>query len=51
MLSKSDEKINLQWNYSEADHGKGAVDGIGGTIKHAVYCHVLTKWVVIKSPR
>lgn len=43
MLSKSDEKINLQWNYSEADHEKGALDGIGRTIKHAVYSHVLTK--------
>ena len=51
VLSKYNAKINLQWNYFEANHGKGAVDGTGGTAKHAVYSHVLTKQVVIKSSR
>ena len=43
MLSKFDHSINIEWNYFEANHGKGVVDGIGGTVKHAVYSHVLTE--------
>ena len=42
MLSKFDNSINLEWNYFEGNHGKGAVDGVGGTAKHTVYSHVLT---------
>ena len=49
MLSKFYAKSDLQQNYFEANNGKGAVDGNGGTVKHAVYSHVLTKQVVIKS--
>ena len=51
MLSKFDHSINIEWNYFEANHGKGVVDGIGGTVKHAVYSHVLTNRVVIKYPK
>ena len=50
ILSKFDHAINTEWNYFEANHGKGAVDGIGGTVKHAVY-YVFTNRVVIKSPK
>ena len=49
MLSNFDHSINIEWNYFEANHGKGVVDGIGGTVKHAVYSYVLTNRVVIKS--
>ena len=49
MLSKFDHSINIEWNHFEANHGKGVVDGIGGTVKHAVYSHVLTDIVVVKS--
>ena len=38
-------------DYFEVNHGKGVADGIGGTVKHVVYSHVLTKRVVIKSPK
>ena len=27
------------------------MDGIGGTVKHDVYCYMLTNRVVIKSPK
>ena len=37
--------------YFEANHGKGAVDGIGGTVKHAVFRHVLSNRFVIKLPK
>ena len=50
MPSKFDHSINTEWNYFEANHGKGVVDGIGGNVKHAVYSHVLTNRVVIKFP-
>ena len=51
MLSKFDHSINTEWNYFEANHGKGVVDGIGSTVKDAAYSHVLTNKVVIKSPK
>ena len=51
MLSKSDHSINNEWNNFEANHGKDVADEIGGTVKHAVYSHVLTNRVVIKSPK
>ena len=51
MLSKFDATINLQLNYFEANHRKGAVDETGGTVEHAVYSHVLTTRAVIKSLR
>ena len=52
MLSKFDHSIiDIQWNYFEANHGKGVVDGIGCTLKHVVYSHVVTNTVVIKSPK
>ena len=42
---------DIQWHYFEANHGKGAVDGIGGCVKHSVYREVLSKHVVIQSPK
>ena len=51
MLSNFDHSINIEWNNFEANYGKGVVDGIGGTVKHAVYSHVLTNRVAIKYPR
>ena len=29
-MTKFDRNVALQWHYFEANHGKGAVDGIGG---------------------
>ena len=51
MLTKFDPAINVHWNHFEANHRKGAVDGIEGAVKHAVYSHVLTNHVIVKSPR
>ena len=47
MLTKLDINIEIQWHFFEANHGKGSVDGIGGTVKHAV----LSNKVVITSPK
>ena len=51
MLSKFDHSINIKWNNFEVNHGKGVVDEIGSTVKHAVYSHVLTNRVAIKSQK
>lgn len=51
MLTKFDPDLKVQWHFFEANHGKGAVDGVGGTVKHAVYRHVLSGRVVIKTPQ
>lgn len=50
LLSLYPEKI-LEWNYNEAHHGKGPMDGIGGTLKNQVYQHVKSGRVVISTPK
>ena len=42
--------MSQEWHYSEADHGKGPIDGIDGTIKNLVYRKVLSGNVVIHTP-
>ena len=37
------------WSYFETDHGKGAVDGIGGEIKRAVWRAILQNRAVVNS--
>ena len=34
-----------------SNHGKGACDGVGGTIKHAVFRKILSNQVVINTPK
>ena len=51
MLSKFVHSINIEWNYFETNRGKGVVDEIGGTVKHAVYLHALTNRLAIKSQK
>ena len=51
LLTKFYSRYNIAWHFFEANHGKGCVDGIGGTIKHAVYQHILSKQVAIASPQ
>ena len=43
-------EICLEWHYDEADHGKEATDGIGGTVKNTVFRKVFSGKVVIGSP-
>ena len=40
----------LEWNYNEAYHRKGPMDGIEGTIKNVVFRQVQSRKVVINSP-
>ena len=40
LLTHFDRNIALQWNNNEVHHGKGPMDGVGGTIKRVAYtCH------------
>ena len=32
--------IDISWNFYATSHGKGVVDGLGGTVKRAVWRHV-----------
>jgi hypothetical protein len=50
MMTRFDPAVNIEWNFFEANHGKGSVDGLGGSVKHAVYRLVLSQKLVIKSP-
>ena len=40
----------LKWNFFATSHGKGAVDGIGGTIKGSVWREVRNGHVNINTP-
>ena len=51
MIAKCDNNMKIEWYYFEANHGKGPVDGIGGSVKHAVYRNVLSKKVIIENPQ
>ena len=51
LLTQFDKELSIEWHFFEANHGKGAVDGIGGTVKHAVFRKVLAKQVLINSPK
>ena len=51
LLTCFDKDLIIDWHYFEANHGKGAVDGIGATVKHAVFRKVLAKQIIINSPK
>ena len=33
--------LNIIWHFSPTDHGKGPINGIGGTLKRQVTQHVM----------
>ena len=45
------QDISLQWHYNEAHHGKGPMDGIGGTVKNMVFRRVMSGAIVINHPK
>ena len=49
VLTHFDRNIALQWNYDEACHCKGPMDGVGGTIKRAVYGLVKSRLININT--
>ena len=49
LLTMLKPELSLEWHYNEAHHGKGPVDGVGGTVKNMVYRRVLTGDIVIDT--
>lgn len=43
--------VEVEWNFFAPGHGKGAVDGIGGTAKRLVYRKVLSGVMSVQSAR
>ena len=46
LLSSIDSSMNITWYYNERHHGKGLMDGIGGTLKNYLnraWCNVWEK--------
>ena len=37
---QNDYSVQIMWNFFATSHGKGAVDGIGGTVKRSVWRNV-----------
>ena len=42
--------VKIEWNYTEAHHGKGPMDGVGGTVKNKVFKEVKSKRLSINTP-
>ena len=41
------EGIKLSWFYNEKSHGKGPMDGVGGTVKNVVFRKVKSGFLTI----
>ena len=48
---EQDHDISIIWNFFATSHGKGVVDGIGGTIKRAVWRHIRSEKSHITTPQ
>ena len=48
---EQDHDISITWNFFATSHGKGVVDGIGGTIKRAVWRHIRSERSHITTPQ
>ena len=51
LVSQTDSKLEVNWYYSERHHGKGPMDGIGGTIKNKVFRDVMSNKCLIKNAK
>ena len=50
LLSTIDDAIDLEWQYIEAHHGKGPMDGVGGTVKTLVFRAVKSGKISVRDP-
>lgn len=44
-----DFQLTAEWNFFATSHGKGAVDGVGGKLKHSVWLAVKSRRYVVNS--
>lgn len=47
---EEDHDIKIKWHFFATSHGKGVVDGIGGTVKRSVWRYVKTGAVNVNTP-
>ena len=47
---EQDHDITIRWNFFATSHGKGVVDGIGGTVKRTVWRHIRSERSHITTP-
>ena len=50
LLTTFDKRIDIEWHYMEAHHGKGPMDGVGGTIKNKIFKEVKSGRLIIRTP-
>ncbi|XP_041471656.1 uncharacterized protein LOC121421100 [Lytechinus variegatus] len=50
-LAQYDPAMKIKWHFFETSHGKGPVDGVGGTVKSVVHRKVMSGHVVIGSAK
>ena len=51
LISHFNRAYDVKWYYNERHHGKGPMDGIGGTVKNMVFQHVKSKKCVIEGAK
>ena len=49
LLCNFERSVKLCWYYNERHHGKGPMDGVGGTIKNLVYRDVMSNKCMIRN--
>ena len=49
LLCDFSQSVKLCWYYNERHHGKGPMDGVGGTIKNLVYRDVMSNKCMIRN--
>ena len=49
LIGVSRDALKIVYDLFATSHGKGAVDGVGGTVKRQVMAEVITKKVIIKT--
>ena len=51
LLTTLDREVDLEWHYMEVHHGKGSMDGVGGTIKNQVFQEVESGRLSVSTPK
>ena len=51
LLTTFDREVDLEWHYTEAHHGKGPMDGVGGIIKNQVFQEVKSGRLTVSTPK
>lgn len=49
-FAKEDFGVNMKWSFFASGHGKGAVDGIGATIKRSLWTAIMSRQAKINTP-